>query len=277
MTAIILDGKALAATIRSQLALLLSSSTERPGLAVVLVGDDPASHVYVRNKIKACTDVGVRSIEHRLPATTSQTELLALIHALNADPTVHGILVQQPFPKQIDSAAINLALDPRKDADGFHPENLGRLVANLPGPRACTPFGVMELLRAHHVPLAGKHAVVLGRSLIVGKPMSLMLLNADATVTMCHARTENIAEHVRRADILVSAVGKTHLVQKEWIKPGAALVDVGMNRLASGALTGDIDPACAEIAGWISPVPGGVGPMTIAMLLKNTVMLSGLA
>jgi methylenetetrahydrofolate dehydrogenase (NADP+)/methenyltetrahydrofolate cyclohydrolase len=247
----------------------------RPGLAVVLVGEDPASQVYVRNKIKACAEAGIASFEHRLAASTSEEELLRLVSSLNTDPQVHGILVQLPLPSHISTQKVIEAVRPSKDVDGFHPENLGLLASGHARFVACTPAGVMRLLDHAGVPLAGRHAVVVGRSAIVGKPAALLLLERNATVTICHSRTADLAAVIKEADILVAAVGRARLIKGEMIKPGAAVIDVGINRLDSGPdagkLCGDVDFAAAlGRAGWITPVPGGVGPMTIAMLLENT-------
>ena len=274
MQAEIIDGKACAARVRAGIAAdaapLLSRGV-RPGLAVVLVGDDPASHVYVRNKTKACAEVGIWTFDHRLPVTTTQAELLALVERLNREPEVDGILVQLPLPAGLDARQVLLAISPLKDVDGFHPDNLGRLLAGEPRFVACTPLGIMRLLQEARTPLAGADAVVLGRSNIVGKPMAALLLAADCTVTVCHSRTRDLAERVRRADVLVAAIGRAELVQGDWIKPGATVIDVGTNRRPDGGLVGDVAfAAAAERARAITPVPGGVGPMTIAMLLSNT-------
>jgi methylenetetrahydrofolate dehydrogenase (NADP+)/methenyltetrahydrofolate cyclohydrolase len=273
MTARILDGKKLAAEIKADVkerTALLKQRGVTPGLAVVLVGEDPASKVYVGQKEKGCLEAGFASFLHRLPESTSQGELLALIERLNSDRTVHGILVQLPLPRQIDPDTVLAAIRPEKDVDGFHPVNMGRLVAGLPASEPCTPKGIMRLLKSTGLTLSGKEAVVIGRSNIVGKPVALMLLAESATVTICHSRTEDLAAHARRADILVAAVGKPRFVTGDMVKEGAIVVDVGINRLEEG-LVGDVDyePA-AERASWITPVPGGVGPMTIAMLLENT-------
>lgn len=273
MTARILDGKKLAAEIKADVkerTALLKQRGVTPGLAVVLVGEDPASKVYVGQKEKGCLEAGFASFLHRLPESTSQGELLALIERLNSDRTVHGILVQLPLPGQIDPDTVLAAIRPEKDVDGFHPVNMGRLVAGLPASEPCTPKGIMRLLKSTGLTLSGKEAVVIGRSNIVGKPVALMLLAESATVTICHSRTEDLAAHARRADILVAAVGKPRFVTGDMVKEGAIVVDVGINRLEEG-LVGDVDyePA-AERASWITPVPGGVGPMTIAMLLENT-------
>jgi methylenetetrahydrofolate dehydrogenase (NADP+)/methenyltetrahydrofolate cyclohydrolase len=274
----IIDGKKVAAQVRAEVATkarALAAAGRVPGLTVVRVGDDPASEIYVRGKRKACDEVGIRSVEHHLPATTSQADLLALVARLNADPTVHGILVQLPLPKQIDERAILDAIDPRKDADGFHPFNVGALSIGMPGPRACTPAGVMRLLAEAGCDPKGKRALVVGRSNIVGKPMAMMLLEAHATVTIAHSRTKDLADEVRRAEILVAAIGRAEMIRGEWVREGAVVIDVGMNRLASGKLAGDVEfGEASRRAAAITPVPGGVGPMTIAMLLANTVELA---
>jgi methylenetetrahydrofolate dehydrogenase (NADP+)/methenyltetrahydrofolate cyclohydrolase len=242
-----------------------------PGLAVVLVGDDPASHIYVRNKEKACKEVGIKSYEHFLPATVSEKELLALVHQLNKDKHVHGILVQLPLPPHIHSEKILNAVSPYKDVDGFHPVNQGNLVVGADGYRPCTPLGVMKLLESVDCDPKGKNAVVVGRSNIVGKPVALMLLEKHATVTICHSRTAGLRDEVARGDIVVVAIGKAAIVRGDWIKPGAVVIDVGINRLPSGKLCGDVEfDSARERASAITPVPGGVGPMTICMLLFNT-------
>jgi methylenetetrahydrofolate dehydrogenase (NADP+)/methenyltetrahydrofolate cyclohydrolase len=273
MTARILDGKKLSAEIRASIkqeTALLREKGIVPGLAVVLVGDDPASKVYVGQKEKGCLEAGFASFLHRLPASTTQEQLLDLIGRLNGDALVHGILVQLPLPPQIDPDTVLAAIRPEKDVDGFHPVNIGRLVAGLPACEPCTPKGILRLLKSTEIPLAGKEAVVIGRSNIVGKPVALMLLAESATVTVCHSRTRDLAEHVRRADILVAAIGKPRFVTADMVKEGAVVVDVGINRLEEG-LVGDVDYGpVSEKASWITPVPGGVGPMTIAMLLENT-------
>lgn len=275
MSARIIDGKAIAASIREritgQVAERVAQGHRAPGLAVVLVGDGAASSVYVRMKRRDCAEVGFVSQDYDLPASTTQAELLALIDELNANPATHGILVQLPLPDHIDEHAVIERIDPAKDVDGFHPRNVGRLVLRLPGLRSCTPHGVMTLLERAEVPLEGAHAVVIGQSNIVGRPMALELLNARCTVTICHSRTRDLRAEVERADILVAAVGRAEFVPGEWIKPGAAVIDVGINRLDSGQLVGDVDyDGAAERAGWITPVPGGVGPLTRATLLENT-------
>jgi methylenetetrahydrofolate dehydrogenase (NADP+) / methenyltetrahydrofolate cyclohydrolase len=274
----IIDGKAVAARVRAEVAEQVAALKARgvaTGLTVVRVGDDPASAVYVRNKIKACAETGIVSTEHHLPDDTTQDELLALIARLNADPAVHGILVQLPLPKQIAEQAVLEAISPAKDADGFHPFNVGCLWTGKPAPRACTPFGVMRLLDEAGVDLKGKHAVVVGRSNIVGKPQAAMLLERHATVTIAHSRTPDLAAVVGRADVVIAAVGKAEIIKGAWIKPGAVVIDVGMNRGADGKLVGDVEFAeASRRAAAITPVPGGVGPMTIAMLLANTVALA---
>ncbi len=271
----LIDGKAIAAKVRSeakaQAERLKAERGVTPGLATVLVGDDPASHTYVSSKHKACAEVGIASFSHTLPATTSQSDLLALVDRLNRDPAVHGILVQLPLPDAIDEPTVIQSVAPAKDVDGFHPVNAGKLLLGLPGTRACTPWGVMRLLDETGVELKGRHAVVVGRSNIVGKPMALMLLERHATVTVCHSRTADLAAEVGRADVLVVAVGKAEMVKGAWVKPGAVVIDVGTNRNSAGKLVGDVEFAAAkERAAWITPVPGGVGPMTIAMLMANT-------
>lgn len=275
--ALIIDGKAVAAQVRGEVARAvkeLAATGLVPGLTVVRVGDDPASAVYVRGKRKDSEEVGFRSVEHHLPATATQAEILALVAKLNSDPLVHGILVQLPLPKGVDERAVLEAIDPRKDADGFHPYNVGALSIGIPGPRACTPAGVMRLLREAGCDPKGKRALVVGRSNIVGKPMAMMLLEAHATVTIAHSRTADLPGEVGRADILVAAIGKAELVKGAWVKEGAVVIDVGMNRV-EGKLVGDVEfaPAAAR-ARAITPVPGGVGPMTRAMLLVNTLELA---
>jgi len=243
-----------------------------PGLATVLVGDDPASCLYVGNKERACEDVGMRSFGHRLPASTAQAELLACVRALGDDPRVHGILVQLPLPAPLEARAVIEAVAPEKDVDGLHPLNQGRLMAGEPGLRPCTPLGVLRLLDEVGAELRGARAVVIGRSALVGKPVALLLLERHATVTLCHSRTVDLAAEVSRADVVIAAAGKAGLVRGEWIRPGAVVIDVGMNRGPDGKLCGDVDFAAArDRAGHITPVPGGVGPMTVAMLLANTV------
>ena len=275
MPAQLIDGKALAQEIRQEIAkdieVLLGQTGVRPGLAVVLVGDDPASAVYVRNKKKACDNAGLYVDDHALPATTTQEELLKLINQLNNDPKIHGILVQLPLPSQINSQTVLNAVSPDKDADGFHPYNIGRLVAGAPVFIPCTPKGVIRMIEAVGQSIKGKRAVVLGRSNIVGKPVAMLLMHQHATVTICHSRTIDLPEMCKEADILVAALGKAQFVKSDMVKPGAVVIDVGINRLDDGRLVGDVDfETVKEVAGWLSPVPGGVGPMTIAMLLANT-------
>lgn len=276
MSAQILDGKALAAEIRSEVKTQVAALAEKSvctALAVILVGDDSASQVYVRNKIKACADTGIRSLEFRMPAETTQQELLAKIAELNADDSVDGILVQLPLPEQINADAVISAIDPSKDVDGFHVANAGALVTGKQGFVPCTPFGVMRLIKKSGVDPRGKSAVIVGRSNIVGKPMALLLLAADATVTVAHSRTPDLSAVTRNADILVAAVGRAKLIKADMVKPGAVVIDVGMNRDENGKLCGDVDfSEVKAIAGSITPVPGGVGPMTIAMLMQNTVL-----
>ncbi len=276
MAARLIDGKALAQSIRERMAKdiveLHARTGVRPGLAVILVGDDPASHLYVKNKQKACDAAGIYVDEHKLPASTSQADLLALIQKKNADPKVHGILVQLPLPKHIDSKVILDAVSPAKDADGFHPYNLGRLLEGSPTFEACTPKGIIAMIESTGTGIEGKRAVVVGRSNIVGKPVSLMLLHRNATVTVCHSKTKDLPAVCREADILVVAIGKAKFVTADMVKDGAIVIDVGTNQLPDKTFVGDVDfgPA-SQKAGWISPVPGGVGPMTITMLLYNTV------
>ncbi|HWP65578.1 MAG TPA: bifunctional methylenetetrahydrofolate dehydrogenase/methenyltetrahydrofolate cyclohydrolase FolD [Candidatus Limnocylindria bacterium] len=270
----VLDGKAVAAAVREEVRArvdALRAGGVVPGLATVLVGDDPASEVYVRNKQRACEAVGMRSFGKRLPAQTSQAELLAVLGELASHPEVHGILVQLPLPAGLDASAVIRALPPAKDVDGLHPMSQGALLAGEPGLRPCTPLGVMRLLDEAGVTLAGARAVVVGRSLLVGKPVALLLLERHATVVLCHSRTRELADEIRRADVLVAAVGRPRMVRGDWIRPGAAVIDVGINRLADGSLCGDVEfEAARERASVITPVPGGVGPMTVAMLLANT-------
>ncbi len=271
----IIDGKAIAADIRREVRAesdrLAASGKRRPGLAVVLVGDDPASHVYVRNKRAACEECGFVSVSHDLPHSATQTELLTLIQRLNSDPSIDGVLVQVPLPDHIDEHAVIEAIAPDKDVDGFHPYNVGRLALRNPLMRPCTPYGVVRMLDRCGLSTKGLHAVVVGASNLVGRPMALELLLDGATVTVCHRFTPNLKDHVERADLLVVAVGKPGIVPGEWVKPGAIVVDVGINRLPNGKLVGDVDfEAARERAGWITPVPGGVGPMTVAILMKNT-------
>jgi methylenetetrahydrofolate dehydrogenase (NADP+)/methenyltetrahydrofolate cyclohydrolase len=276
MTALIIDGKQLAQKLRSEWKLRadrLNALGIAPGLAVVMVGDNPASQVYVRNKIKACREVGIRSEEHLLSGGSTLAEVLALVDRLNADPAVHGILVQLPLPPHLPTNQVIERIDPAKDADGLHPSNLGSLLAGHPRFLPCTPAGIMEMLKTTGLDLRGKEAVVVGRSNIVGKPVSLLLMQAGATVTMCHSQTRDLDRHTRRADVLICAIGKPHAIGAEMIQSGAAVIDVGINRTTEGKLTGDVDYAAALArAGWITPVPGGVGPMTIAMLMGNTLL-----
>jgi methylenetetrahydrofolate dehydrogenase (NADP+)/methenyltetrahydrofolate cyclohydrolase len=275
MAARILDGKALAAAVRAsvkQTVARLAARGVRPGLAVILAGDNPASAVYVRNKVRACEETGVRSELHRYASDVTESALLDRIAALNADPAVHGVLVQLPLPGRINPQRVLEAVSPAKDIDGFHVENLGALVAGQPKLVPCTPAGVMRLIDHAGVALAGRHAVVIGRSNIVGKPLALLLLQKDATVTICHSKTMDLHPLTRQADVLIAAVGRAKLVTAAMVKPGACVIDVGINRLADGTLAGDVDfDAVKQVAGWITPVPGGVGPMTIALLLENCV------
>ena len=282
MTATLIDGKAAGAALRGRVAEVVArfrAATGRaPGLAVVLVGEDPASAVYVRSKGIATREAGMESFEHKLDATTNEADLLTLIARLNEDPTVDGILVQLPLPSQIDANKVILAIDPDKDVDGFHPINAGRLATGLPGFVACTPLGCLKLLKAELGDLSGKSAVVIGRSNIVGKPMALLLLGESATVTIAHSRTKDLPAVVRQADIVVAAVGRPEMVKGGWLKPGATVIDVGINRVPATQegktrLVGDVDFASAStVAGAITPVPGGVGPMTIACLIRNTLV-----
>ena len=300
MSGEVLDGKKISHEIQKELQPRIEKLLTRhraPALAVVLVGHDPASQIYVRNKIKTCHDLGITSIDLTPPESSSTEELLAIIQQLNDDPAIDGILVQSPLPKQIDESRILLAIDPGKDADGFHPFNVGNLVANRPAPRACTPAGIIQMFKRYQISMSGKDAVIVGRSDIVGKPMALMLLHENATITICHSRTRDLAFECRRADILVAATGKAGLITADHIKPGAVVVDVGMNRITDEAfakklighdaarwaafqkngrtLVGDVEPcAMEEISSAYTPVPGGVGPLTIAMLMSNTVHLA---
>ena len=271
----IIDGKQTAAEVRAQLRVRAAAFEEKygrkVGLAVVLIGEDPASQVYVRNKIKGCEDAGIRSFAHYLPADVTQAQAEELVRALASDEAVHGILVQLPLPKHLDAERILACIPAAKDVDGFSAENIGRLALNEEGTVACTPLGVMELLRRYHVETRGKRAVIIGRSNIVGRPMALLLLNADATVTVCHSRTVNLAEECARADILVAAIGKPNFITADMVKEGAVVIDVGINRV-DGKLIGDVEfAAVSQKASLITPVPGGVGPMTIAMLLQNAI------
>ena len=276
MSAKILDGKWVREQILAELRPRiekLTASHRQPGLAVILVGHDPPSEIYVRNKIKTCGELGIYSEKIASPDTISTEDLLGIIEGLNQRKEIDGILVQSPLPKQVDKRRILLGMQPDKDVDGFHPLNVGSLVADMPAPRACTPAGIMELLRRYEIPITGKHAVVVGRSDIVGKPMALLLLHRSATVTICHSKTSNLAAESRRADILVAAIGRPAFLTREFIQPGATVIDVGQNRGPDGkGLVGDVDAEAAkELAGAYTPVPGGVGPLTIAMLMANTV------
>ncbi len=271
----IIDGKAISAQIREEIAQRVRIFNEKtgrlPGLAVVIVGDDPASQVYVRNKERACEQVGFNSWVYRMPESTTQDELNRLIDQLNDDGDVHGILVQLPLPKHLDEEQIILRIKPEKDVDAFHPYNVGRITIGDPKFLPCTPAGIMELLRRSNIEISGKECVVIGRSNIVGKPMALLLLAENGTVTVCHSKTKNLTDACRRADILVVAIGRADFVTADMVKEGAVVIDVGMNRNAEGKLTGDVDFASvSEVASYITPVPGGVGPMTITMLLQNT-------
>jgi methylenetetrahydrofolate dehydrogenase (NADP+)/methenyltetrahydrofolate cyclohydrolase len=275
MTAKIIDGTALSRQLRADVARRAAALTARghqPGLAVVLVGDNPASEVYVRNKVKACQDNGLYSSYDRYPAELSERDLLERIDELNRDPKIHGILVQLPLPPHIDAHKVIEAIAPHKDVDGFHVANAGALMTGKPLFRPCTPYGVMKMFESENIPLAGANAVVIGRSNIVGKPMAMLLVEAGATVTICNSKTRDLAAHTRRADIVVAATGKRNLVTADMVKPGAVVIDVGMNRDDAGKLCGDVDfAAVKEVAGYVTPVPGGVGPMTITMLLVNTI------
>jgi methylenetetrahydrofolate dehydrogenase (NADP+)/methenyltetrahydrofolate cyclohydrolase len=273
----ILDGKTMAASVRAEVARGVEEFARRhgrpPGLHVVLAGDNPASAVYVKNKEKSAREVGMAGEVHRLPATVGEGDVLALVHRLNQDASVDGILVQLPLPGGVREAPVLLALDPAKDVDGFHPHNVGRLWSGQPGLVPCTPRGCMRLLREARVELRGARALVVGRSNIVGKPMAALLLAEHATVTLAHSRTVDLPARCREADVLVAAIGRARMIHGDWIKPGAVVIDVGMNRDEAGKLCGDVDTAAAaSVAGWITPVPGGVGPMTIAMLLENTLL-----
>ncbi len=283
MTAIRIDGNVLAAKVRDRIAADVTALKARgitPGLAVVLVGEDPASQVYVRNKVAGCAKVGMHSVMHKMPVSTTEAELLAVIDALNKDASIHGILVQLPLPKHIAEKKVLEAVAAHKDVDGFHVENVGALMIGEPRFVSCTPAGCMEMLKDIGLEdLRGKHAVVVGRSNIVGKPMAMLLLHANATVTICHSGTADLAAQCRQADILVAAVGKPRFIKAEMVKPGAVVIDVGINRLPEaegGKLVGDVDfDAVNEVAGYLTPVPGGVGPMTITMLLQNTLVAAG--
>jgi methylenetetrahydrofolate dehydrogenase (NADP+) / methenyltetrahydrofolate cyclohydrolase len=296
MPATILDGNRVAAEIRAELShdiAQMISAGQRPGLAVILAGNNPASEVYVRNKVKACEELGIHSEKLTFPDTVTTAQLLDAVDSLNARDDIDGILVQLPLPKQVDEKKVLLSVDPAKDVDGFHPVNVGNLSTRRPGPVPCTPSGIMELLRRCRIQIAGAEAVVVGRSDVVGKPVAMLLLNADATVTVCHSKTRDLAAVCRRADILVAAIGRPGLITREFVKPGATVIDVGINRVTDPAefdkffaadakrresfekrgstLVGDVHPEVAEVAGAITPVPGGVGPLTIAMLVSNTV------
>ncbi len=275
MTAKIIDGKRIAEEFRREVRkgtdALQGKGRRRPGLAVVMVGNDPASAVYVRNKRRACEETGIASVAHDLPANTTEADLLALIDRLNADPAIDGILVQLPLPAHVGATAVLERIDPAKDVDGFHAYNVGRLAQGTPVLRPCTPYGMILMLEREGLEVRGKNAVIVGRSNIVGRPMALELLIKAATVTVCHSQTRDLARHVGEAEILVAAIGKPQFVPGSWIRPGAIVLDVGINRLPDGKLVGDVQYAeAAERAGWITPVPGGVGPMTIAALMKNT-------
>ena len=277
MTAHIISGKAIAEnllnSIKERINLRLQTNKRAPGLAVILIGGDPASSIYVRNKRLACEKVGIHSVAYDLPATTTEAELLALIVQLNNDDSIDGILVQAPLPPQIKDEHIIEAISPNKDVDGFHPYNIGRLAVRQPTLRSCTPFGVIKMLEAININLMGLNAVVVGVSNHVGRPMGLELLLAGCTVTSCHRHTKNLSQIISAADLVVAAAGKPGLIKGEWIKPGAIVIDIGINRLADGTIAGDVDfNAAKERAGWISPVPGGVGPMTVATLMENTLL-----
>ena len=275
MTAQLIDGVALSIKLRADVAMRAAALRARgvtPGLAVIVVGENPASQVYVRNKVKACEDNGLHSVLERHSVTLTQADLLSRVDALNRDPSIHGILVQLPLPPHIDSHKVIEAISPEKDVDGFHVASAGALMVGQPGFWPCTPYGCMKMLEDIGYDLRGKHAVVIGRSNIVGKPMALMLLQKNATVTVCHSATTDLKDMTLQADVIVAAVGKRNVVTADMVKPGAVVIDVGMNRDAAGKLCGDVDFASvSQVAGWITPVPGGVGPMTIAMLLSNTV------
>jgi methylenetetrahydrofolate dehydrogenase (NADP+)/methenyltetrahydrofolate cyclohydrolase len=274
MSAQLIDGVKLSQQLRAdiaQRAAALAAAGKQPGLAVIIVGEDPASQVYVRNKVKACNDVGFHSVLEKYEADLLESDLLARIDALNNDPKIHGILVQMPLPRHINPQRVIEAISPRKDVDGYSVLSAGELMTNLPGLRPCTPYGCMKLIESTGVDLRGKHAVVIGRSNTVGKPMALLLLQANATVTICHSATADIGYHTRQADVVVAAVGRRNTLTADMVKPGAIVIDVGINRDDEGKLCGDVDTAAVrEVAGYITPVPGGVGPMTITMLLMNT-------
>ncbi|MFZ5863770.1 MAG: bifunctional methylenetetrahydrofolate dehydrogenase/methenyltetrahydrofolate cyclohydrolase FolD [Nitrospirota bacterium] len=280
MAAQLIDGKVISKAVKEEVRArvdALIAKGIRPGLATVLVGEDPASQVYVRNKQRTCEELGMHTVGHNLPAATSQSDLLALIQRLNADPAIHGILVQLPLPKPLRSEPILNAMSPDKDADGLHPFNMGKLLMGEPRFVPCTPAGVIAMLDYHKLPIEGKTAVVVGRSNLVGKPVALLLMHRHATVTVCHSKTPNLAEVCRRADIVVAAMGKAHFITGDMVKDGAVVIDVGINRLPDGKLVGDVDfAAVAPKASWITPVPGGVGPMTIAMLMQNTMLAASM-
>jgi methylenetetrahydrofolate dehydrogenase (NADP+)/methenyltetrahydrofolate cyclohydrolase len=275
MTAKILDGKEISEKIKGNIKVEVNRLKEKgitPGLAVILVGENPASKVYVKNKQKACENVGMYSEEHKLPESTTQEELLRLVERLNRDNKIHGILVQLPLPKHIDSDTILKGIDPSKDVDGFHPYNIGMLLIGQPIFIPCTPYGIMNMIEHSGISVEGKTAVVVGRSNIVGKPVALLLMHKNATVTVCHSKTKDLADVCRKADIIVAAIGKPKMIKADMVKDGAVVIDVGINRLDDGSLVGDVDyDEVSKKAGWITPVPGGVGPMTIAMLMYNTV------
>jgi methylenetetrahydrofolate dehydrogenase (NADP+) / methenyltetrahydrofolate cyclohydrolase len=281
MTATIIDGNALSQVLRADFKNEVETLKMRgvtPGLAVIIVGDDPASHVYVRNKVKACANIGMHSELHGMPADISQAELLAKIHALNNNSAIHGLLVQLPVPKHIDNKAIIEAIAAEKDVDGFHHANLGALVVGEPTFQPCTPYGVMKMLDHHNIPIEGQHAVVVGRSNIAGKPMALMLINRSATTTVCTSKTRDLGSITRQADILVVATGKANMISVDMVKEGAVVIDIGINRLPDGKLAGDVHfESVKEKASHITPVPGGVGPMTITMLLSNTIAAAKLS
>jgi len=275
----IIDGKKISAEIKGRIkenVAVLKAEGRTPGLAAVLVGDNPASVIYVRNKRKACEEVGIYSEEHKLPASTKQEDLLNLILQLNNDPKIHGILVQLPLPKHLDTEQVLYAVSPKKDVDGLHPNNVGHLTMGSPVFVPCTPAGVMAILDYHKIPIEGRRAVIVGRSNLVGRPVGLLLMHRNATITVCHSRTRDIGAVCREGDILIAAIGKPRFITADMVKNGAAVIDVGINRLPDGKLVGDVDyEPVSQKAGWITPVPGGVGPMTIAMLLQNTLEAAG--
>lgn len=276
MAAIKIDGKATAKQIREELKLRVQALRDKgiePCLAVMLVGEDPASQIYVRNKRRACEDVGIRPVQVFLPADATQQQVVDEVRKLNQDESIHGILVQLPLPRHIDAVQVLDEISPEKDADGFHVINAGKLFSGRPSTLPCTPAGCIELLKRYNVPMSGKNAVVLGRSNIVGKPMAMLLMNENATVTVCHSKTADISAYTRQADIVVSAIGRAGFLTGDMLKPGCAVIDVGINRLEDGRVVGDAEYAsCESVAGWITPVPGGVGPMTIAILMRNAVL-----